>query len=369
MSRRNLAALDLAQTFSAEQTFSGGVKYPRGDGGAGAFGLHIGGQYFTPSGVPAGASSGGGANIFDPVAYVGWNYGDGGLPIVASQPFIGLSMEYDYQESAANGGHRAMELYWEARNAANTQNIRPVMIQLKRDATTQDDFLKFLNFNGGGGTSAGTVLTGIPIRMSHARDVTGSITQAVPTIFEFNRNELKIKAPDPTDTVLNVQAEATKSAKLLLGWHGTDDVMTIKPEALTNASFFLKQGSVRVAQLFSNPNGGNDAGAVCVNGTDNSAIIQAQVGNASNSVKGMVVKAKSTGTGNLFEAQDSSANPLTTISENGYFTTRKNSAPADAELAAGEVALWFDATNAAAKLMVKAKEAGGTVRTGSLALA
>jgi len=47
----------------------------------------------------------------------------------------------------------------------------------------------------------------------------------------------------------------------------------------------------------------------------------------------------------------------------------KHSAPADAALAAGECSLWFDQTNGAAKLMVKAKSANGTVVTGSLALA
>lgn len=56
-------------------------------------------------------------------------------------------------------------------------------------------------------------------------------------------------------------------------------------------------------------------------------------------------------------------------SRNGYWWTRKNAAPADAELASNEMALWFDATNGAAKLMVKAKSANGTVVAGSLALA
>jgi hypothetical protein len=45
-----------------------------------------------------------------------------------------------------------------------------------------------------------------------------------------------------------------------------------------------------------------------------------------------------------------------------------HSAPADGTIAAGDCALWFDQTNGAAKLMVKAKQADGTVRTGSLAL-
>jgi hypothetical protein len=45
-----------------------------------------------------------------------------------------------------------------------------------------------------------------------------------------------------------------------------------------------------------------------------------------------------------------------------------NAAPADAELAAGECAMWFDDTNGAAKVMFKAKQADGTVRTGSVVL-
>lgn len=43
--------------------------------------------------------------------------------------------------------------------------------------------------------------------------------------------------------------------------------------------------------------------------------------------------------------------------------------PLDATLAAGECALWFDDTPGASKLKIKAKDSGGTVRTGEVALA
>jgi hypothetical protein len=46
-----------------------------------------------------------------------------------------------------------------------------------------------------------------------------------------------------------------------------------------------------------------------------------------------------------------------------------HAAPASTDLSAGQCALWFDQTNGASKLMVKAKSANGTVVTGSLALA
>jgi len=56
------------------------------------------------------------------------------------------------------------------------------------------------------------------------------------------------------------------------------------------------------------------------------------------------------------------------VNKNGYLVNAKVAAPADAELAAGEVALWLDATNGAGKLMVKAKTANGTVASGSVTL-
>lgn len=48
--------------------------------------------------------------------------------------------------------------------------------------------------------------------------------------------------------------------------------------------------------------------------------------------------------------------------------TATHAAPADGALNAGECALWFDQTNGAAKLMIKAKTADGTVVTGNVPL-
>jgi hypothetical protein len=83
----------------------------------------------------------------------------------------------------------------------------------------------------------------------------------------------------------------------------------------------------------------------------------------------LTVKGAASHTGNLQEWHKSDATVYGTVSENGYFTTRKNAAPADAELVAGEATWWFDSTNGAAKLVVKAKTADGTVVTGSIPLA
>jgi hypothetical protein len=56
------------------------------------------------------------------------------------------------------------------------------------------------------------------------------------------------------------------------------------------------------------------------------------------------------------------------VTAGGYLVIARNSAPADASLAAGDLALWFDQTNGAAKLMLKGKSANGTVVTGNVAL-
>lgn len=92
--------------------------------------------------------------------------------------------------------------------------------------------------------------------------------------------------------------------------------------------------------------------------------------NATPTVVPIVVEAHGSQTGNLQEWCSSSGTTVySTVSENGYFTTRKTSAPADAELSASEVAFWFDDTDGAAKLKIKGKSADGTVVTGEVALA
>lgn len=83
----------------------------------------------------------------------------------------------------------------------------------------------------------------------------------------------------------------------------------------------------------------------------------------------MIARGFAAQTGNLQEWQSSASAVLSSVSENGYFMTRKIAAPADAELAASELAFWFDSTNGAGKLMIKAKTIDGTVVTGNVVLA
>jgi len=50
-------------------------------------------------------------------------------------------------------------------------------------------------------------------------------------------------------------------------------------------------------------------------------------------------------------------------------TVTRNAAPLDADLAAGQAILWFDPTDGASALMIKAKQADGSVKTAAIALA
>lgn len=78
----------------------------------------------------------------------------------------------------------------------------------------------------------------------------------------------------------------------------------------------------------------------------------------------LVVKGFSSQGENIQEWRDSSNNVYSTISESGYFTTRRNIPPADAELQAGEAAWYFDSTDGAARIIFKGKTANGTVVSG-----
>lgn len=70
----------------------------------------------------------------------------------------------------------------------------------------------------------------------------------------------------------------------------------------------------------------------------------------------------------LVEFQDAGGANGFALSKNAYPVFLKNAAPADAEIAANQAFAWYDATNGAAFLKVRAKTADGTVVSGSLAL-
>jgi hypothetical protein len=74
-------------------------------------------------------------------------------------------------------------------------------------------------------------------------------------------------------------------------------------------------------------------------------------------------------TGDILYISDSANTLLSRINKDGYLITKKNAAPANADIATSELAVWLDNTVGATKLMFKGKDTGGTVRTASVVMA
>jgi len=70
----------------------------------------------------------------------------------------------------------------------------------------------------------------------------------------------------------------------------------------------------------------------------------------------------------IFQAHKSGGSQVR-VQNPGHMVFDAHAAPAAGNISAGECALWFDQTNGASKLMVFAKQADGTVKTASIALA
>ena len=99
-----------------------------------------------------------------------------------------------------------------------------------------------------------------------------------------------------------------------------------------------------------------------------SPVAKCQVnGDVSSDVQFLLIAASSQ-TSNIFEIWNSSNSVLAGYDADGYAFTRLNSAPADASISASEAKYWFDDTNGSASFNVKAKQADGTVVTGSISL-
>lgn len=86
---------------------------------------------------------------------------------------------------------------------------------------------------------------------------------------------------------------------------------------------------------------------------------------------GILINQKVSQTAALFQITASDGTTVfARFNKDGYLMIRKNTVPADGDLAANDLAFWYDSTNGvgAAKVMFKAKQADGTVVTGTVAL-
>jgi hypothetical protein len=80
--------------------------------------------------------------------------------------------------------------------------------------------------------------------------------------------------------------------------------------------------------------------------------------------RGLIVRGLASQTDNLIEWMTSGTTTLGRIDKNGYMMNRKTSAPADADLANNDLAIWSDDTN----VNFKKKTSTGTIKTAVVAL-
>ncbi len=273
----------------------------------------------------------------DPTMYIGYNQSANGAKILAGENSLSLGFEADYAQTAEQ---HMMEFYlqYDPANGVSTGK-RPIMIQVDR-ATDITDTL---------------ILMGAVLRF-HIDD--GSGVTGTPAV-RIDPGRIYIEPYAGVDGKIAVQAATGRSSSLVLGYSGTDSALSLAAAAADIGT--LTVGGNHVLTMY------GARRSICVGGAwDNTATIVAQ--NSVSSNRCIVARGTTAQEANLLEVQDVNSAVLSTFSENGYFTTRKVAAPADAELVAGEMALWFDATNGAGKLMVKAKTANGTVATAAMAL-
>jgi hypothetical protein len=199
---------------------------------------------------------------------------------------------------------------------------------------------------GPGGASMLTLVgeSGRPVQIRPADSGTGAL--AINGLASQTGRLLEIR--DSGNQVLHIIDPSGRTY-----WYASGSTPTLRADG--PAGFFRGGGLSRYA----------DSGAFLawVDASDTLSLIQRNSANIAFIVKGAVGQSQS-----LLELQGSTNNILSRFDKNGYFMTRRVVEPADADLTKSEVAIWLDDTPGGTKVMFKAKDSAGTVRTAAVAL-
>lgn len=157
-------------------------------------------------------------------------------------------------------------------------------------------------------------------------------------------------------TVAEVQADGTLSLRPQEGKASTALLLKLRNDADSADVFYAKvDGGIRAT--------GVSSIGLSVPISNINLVVQATL---DANVAGGFYAASAGQTGDLLQLSSHTGTLWSKFNKAGYFMTRKTAAPADGDLGNSEVALWLDATPGAMKLMLKAKDSGGTVKTGSV---
>lgn len=194
--------------------------------------------------------------------------------------------------------------------------------------------------------------------------------------------------PDPPPAVASNPATTGNAGVYIAAQSGGNTTIASVGDGGAGANALLIGGNGGVAPDAATSSGGGDGGAVTLLGgnggaADDAANVGNNVGgpggdiNLTAGVGGVAAHGSANvggdggsivltpGLGGVGSTANGTRG-LTKISRNLFFGS--NAALADASLTASQFSLWLDDTNGACKLMIKAKQADGTVRTAAIAL-
>lgn len=303
--------------------------------GKAPFTLEIGGAQFGSPGDPTHEDS---------AMYFGYNVANGGSKVVPSEPLLSFNIESQFLDGG-DGGADTAEAYIEFRDTTGNFVTRPFMFNFRRTPGSVNNMMRQ------------SILRGNPIQFQ---------LPDMDTVFgQIDAGSLILSStPASPDYVLRMDAAADGIPQLLLRQNGVDSFHLL----VSNRNF----SSVRM-----------DGRAVLSLASYSSF---QQLGIGSKPRNGVLtVDLTSMTAGGLYGLQSRlPAEPPASwnhqvwenggivqsrVSRQGYVMTRKRTAPVTGELANSELAIWLDDTAGATTVQFKAKDAAGTVRNGSVALA
>lgn len=295
-------------------------KFQPKDTNKGPFQMVIGGTTFNTT--------------WDTVMYLGYNVADGGGRSLTSEPAFYWAVEQDYND----GTKHNIESYFEFVSSDGTFLRRPIFFQFNRSTNALENSV---------------------IRVNNLQ-LTDWTTSTETVFASWNKNSLSLKGWTALDTTLELLAPSAGQGTHLSMQYG--NTYTFAIDTISTTETALTHGGATM-RMFS-----SGTGRISVFAEDNSTARFSILGESA-AIPTFAVKADAAQSDSLISALSSAGVKLTHLNKSGYFMTRLHAAPADADVATGEVALWFDQTIGATKLMVKGKDSGGTVRTATIAMA
>jgi len=283
---------------------------------------------------------------YDPILSWSYNSDPVGNAIVSTEPMAEMKIEAFYDQTPVSPNH-VLEFYIELNHPAHAgTDVRPWQFQMNRDT---------------GAYNMSQVMVGQSGFLFLNPDQTG-VLSVLP-------QQLIMPGKASTQTIFKMQAGTSGGSEIDFGFGGTDKVLSIATVAVNQYQMQGLSGQ-GLCFIFTNQNGGGPAWYFGGHSAEGTATVVADAYTTSTPA----LRAKQAGSSqaaasSLVQGTKSDGTILSHINGQGHIATRMNVIPADADLVAGELAFWYDSTNGASKLMVKAKQADGTVKTASVALA